>query len=96
MLNALRELGDSFGADPLNLKEYITKRLNNNDFKVILELTREDLSPSLYGKLQLWQPTSAAVECSFSMPKAFLRKNRNFSDKNIASYIKMYYNASVY
>ncbi len=92
---ALEEIMDKFGKDPLNIRSYIEKRLKANDFRVILEVSREDLAPSLYAKLQCCQPTSAAVERSFSMLKCFLRKNRNFSDNNISSYMKLYYNSSI-
>ena len=91
----LNELIGKFGSDLLNITEYIAKRLKANDFKVILDVSREDLAPSLYGKLQSCQPTSAAVERSFSMLKCFLRKNRNFSDKNFSSYMKLYCNSSI-
>ena len=49
----LNELIRKFGSDPLNITEYIAERLKANDFKVILNLSRKDLVPSLYGKLQL-------------------------------------------
>ena len=92
---ALNKLVGKFGSDPLNITEYIAKRLKANDFKVILDLSREDLAPSLYGKLQSCQPTSAAVERSFSMLKCFFAKDRNFSDKNISSYMKLYCTSSI-
>ncbi|XP_076808670.1 uncharacterized protein LOC143451813 [Clavelina lepadiformis] len=70
-LNAL-----DFGKDPLELKNYIKKRLDKNDVKQIMELQRQDISPAFYAKLQKCQPTSASVERSFSLLKSFLRPNR--------------------
>ncbi|CAK8674232.1 unnamed protein product [Clavelina lepadiformis] len=81
-LNAL-----DFGKDPLELKNYIKKRLDKNDVKQIMEL--QDISPALYAKLQKCQPTSASVERSFSLLKSFLRPNRNFKDSNIPHYMKL-------
>ncbi|CAK8695130.1 unnamed protein product [Clavelina lepadiformis] len=89
-LNAL-----DFGKDPLELKNYIKKRLDKNDVKQIMELQRQDISPALYAKLQKCQPTSAFVERSFSLLKSFLRPNRNFKDSNIPHYMKLYYNSGL-
>ena len=82
-----------FGSDPLQLKKYIKKRLEKNDVKMIVELSRPDIPPALYAKLLQCQPTSASVERSFSLLKSFLRPNRNFVDANIEHYMKLYFNA---
>ena len=82
-----------FGSDPLQLKKYIKKRLEKNDVKIIVELSRPDIPPALYAKLLQCQPTSATVERSFSFLKSFLRPNRNFVDANIEHYMKLYFNA---
>ena len=82
-----------FGSDPLQLKKYIKKRLEKNDVKIIVELSRPDIPPALYAKLLQFQPTLASVERSFSLLKSFLRPNRNFADVNIEHYMKLYFNA---
>ena len=76
-----------FGSDPLQLKKYIKKRLEKNDVKTIVELSRPDIPPALYAKLLQCQPTSASVERSFSLLKPFLCANRNFADANIKHYM---------
>ena len=82
-----------FGSDSLQLKKYIKKRLEKNDVKIIVELSRPDIPPALYAKFLQCQPTSASVERSFSLLKSFLRPNRNFADANIVHYMKLYFNA---
>ena len=82
-----------FESDPLQLKKYIKKRLEKNDVKIIVELSRPDIPPSLYAKLLQSQPTSASVERSLSLLKSILRPNRNFADANIEHYMKLYFNA---
>ena len=82
-----------FGSDHLQLKKYIKKRLEKNDVKIIVELSRPDIPPALYVKLLQCQPTSASVERSFSLLKSFLRPNRYFADANIEHYMKLYFNA---
>ena len=82
-----------FGSDPLQLKKYIKKRLEKNDVKIIVELSRPDIPPALYVKLLQCQPTSASVKRSFSLLKLFLCSNRNFADANIEQYMKLYFNA---
>ena len=82
-----------FGSDPLQLKKYVKKRLEEIDVKIIVELSRPDIPPALYAKLLLRQPTSASVERSFSLSKSLLRPNRNFADANIELYMKLYFNA---
>ena len=37
-----------FGSDPLQLKKYIKKRLEKNNVKIIVELSRPDIPPALY------------------------------------------------
>ena len=45
-----------FGNGPLRLKKYIKKRLEKNDVKIIVELSKPDNSPALYAKLLQCQP----------------------------------------
>ena len=40
-----------FGSNPLRLKKYIKKRLEKNDVKIIVELSRPVIPPALYAKL---------------------------------------------
>ena len=54
-----------FGSDPPRLKKYIKKRLEKNDVKIIVKLSRPDIPPALYAKLLQCQPNSAFVERSF-------------------------------
>ena len=72
-----------FGSDPLQLKKYIKKRLEKNDVKIFVELSRPDISPALHAKFLQCQPTSVSVEGSFSFLKSFLPPNRTFPDANI-------------
>ena len=48
--------------------------------------------PTCYAQLQNAQPTSAAVEKSFSVLSKLLRKDRNFDIKNVKKYMMQYYN----
>lgn len=77
----------TFEDDPFRIKEYIGKRLNGNDINSIIERTRQDVSPATYSLLECCQPTTAAVERSFSQLNTMLRSDRNFSPENIASYV---------
>lgn len=76
------------------ISNYITKRLEKNkdldDIVHVKNTTR--VSPALLAELQCCQPTSAAVERSFSLLGKILRKDRNFLPSNIAKYVCLYYN----
>ena len=74
------------------IKNYIKKRLSNSDFETIINCTNLTIDPTSYALLQKAQPTSAAVERSFSMLSNLLRKNRNFDVKNVKKYMMLYYN----
>ena len=68
-----------FKLDSANIMPYIQKRLKkNSDLAVIVDMTKKYLSPRMYAALQGCQPTSAAVERSFSMLGKLLCKDRNF------------------
>ena len=67
-----------FDDDPCAIKNYIKKRLSNSDFETIINCTNLTIDPTSYALLQKAQPTSAAVERSFSMLSKLLRKDRNF------------------
>ena len=82
-----------FGSDPLQLKKYIKKRLEKNDVKIIVELSRSDNPPALYAKLLQCQSNSASVARSFPRLKSLLRLNKNFAKPNIVYYMKLYFNA---
>ena len=71
-----------FDDDPCAIKDCINKRLSNSDLEAIINCTNLTIDPTSYALLQKAQPTSAAVERSFSMLK-LLRKNRNFDVKNV-------------
>ena len=81
-----------FDDDPCAIKDYINKRLSNSDLETIINCTNLTIDPISYALLQKVQPTSAAVERSFSMLNKLLRKDRNFDVKNVKKYIMLYYN----
>ena len=67
--------------DQCAIKNYIKKRLSNSDLETIINCTNLTIDPTSYALLQKAQPTSAAVERSFSMLSKVLRKDRNFDVK---------------
>ena len=81
-----------FDDDPCAIKNYIKKRLYNSDLETIINCTNLTIDPTSYALLQKAQPTSAAVERSFSMLSKLLRKDRNFDLKNVEKYMMLYYN----
>ena len=81
-----------FDDDPCAIKDYINKRLFNSDLETIINCTNLTIDPTSYAVLQKAQPTSAAVERSFSMLNKLLRKDRNFDVKNVKKYMMLYYN----
>ena len=72
-----------FDDDPCAIKNYIKKRLSNSDLETTINCTNLTIDPTSYALLQKAQPTSAAVERSFSMLSKLLRKDRNFDVKNV-------------
>ena len=64
-VQAIQEL--DFGEDTSNINQYIETRLQNNDISEIINMERQDISPTVYHMLQNSQPTSASVERSFSI-----------------------------
>ena len=80
-----------FDDDPYAIKNYIKKRLYS-DLETIINCTKLTIDPTSYALLQKAQPTSAAVERSFSMLSKLLRKERNFDVKNVKKYMMLYYN----
>ena len=81
-----------FDDDPCAIKNYIKKRLSNSDLKTIINCTNLTIDPTSYALLQKAQPTSAAVERSFSILSKLLRKDRNFDVENVKKYMMLYYN----
>ena len=68
--------------DCMGIGAYLKKRmLKNKDIEAIVSLQQERISPALYAELQCCQPTSTAVERSFSMLGKLLRKDRPFKWK---------------
>ena len=80
-----------FDDDPCAIKDYMYKRLSNSDLETI-NCTNLTIDPTSYALLQKAQPTSAAVERSFSMLNILLRKDRNFDVKNVKKCMMLYYN----
>ena len=81
--------------DCVDIGSYIKKRmLQNSDLGNIVDLKqkKKNVSPALYAELQCCQPTSTAVERSFSMLGNLLRKDRQFLPENVENYLSLYYN----
>ena len=81
-----------FDDDPCAIKNHIKKRLSYSDLETMINCTNLTIDPTSYALLQKAQPTSAAVERSFSMLSKSLRKDRNFDVKNVKEYMMLYYN----
>ena len=81
-----------FDDDPCAIKNYIKNRLSNSDLETIIDRTNLTIDPTSNAVLQKAQPTSAAVERSFSMLSKLLSKDRNFDIKNVKKYMMLYYN----
>ena len=80
-----------FDDDPCAIKDYINKQLSS-DLETLINCTNLTIDPTSYALLQKAQPTSAAVERSFSMLNKLLKKDRNFDVKNAKRYMMLYYN----
>ena len=78
--------------DPWSPQAYIKKRLINSDLEAIINCTNLDIAPTTYALLHKDQPTSAAVERSFSILSKLLEKERNFDIKNVKKYMLIFYN----
>ena len=73
-----------FNDDPCAIKRlHKKKRLSNSDLETIINCTNLTIDPTSNALLQKAQPTSAAVEKSFSMFSKLLKKDRNFDAKNV-------------
>ena len=81
-----------FDNDLCGIKNYIEKRQSNSDLETIINCTNLTIDPTNYALFQKAQPTSAAVEGSFSMLSKLLRKDRHFDVKNVKKYMMLYYN----
>lgn len=78
--------------DPCEIDSYIEKRLRRNGVSSIMAMDRSEVSPALYCLLQSAQPSTAAVERSFSMLKKLLSKDRHFRPENVKKYFCVYFN----
>ena len=65
-----------FDDDLCAIKNYIKKRLSNSDLETIINCTNLTIDPTSYAPLQKAQPTSAAVERSFSMLRKITEKRQ--------------------
>ena len=79
-----------FDDDPCAIKDYIKERLSYSDLETTINCTNFIIDPTSYALLQKAQPTSAAVERSFSMLSKLLRKDRNLDVKNVKKYMMLY------
>ena len=87
---AIQEL--DFGQDTCNINQYIKNRMQNNDISEIINMERQDISPTVYHMLQNSQPTAVSVERSFSMFKKLLAKERNFKVENVRHFMILHFN----
>ena len=85
-----------FDDDPCAIKDYIEKRLSNSDLETIINCTNLKIDQTSYAPLQKAQPTSAAVERSFSKLSKLLRKDRNFDVRNVKKYMMLHYNKKAF
>ena len=83
-----------FKNDPANIQQYILRRLQTNDLKKIIKIEKKDISPSVYSQLTQCQPTTTAIERSFSQLGKVLIKGRNFLPENVSKYMVFYFNHS--
>ena len=82
-----------FNDDPCQIKQYIQKRLAaGSDILKIVDGSAVKLPEHSPAKVA--QPTSASVECSFSILKNLLRPGRNFDKNNVYSYLVLEYNCT--
>ncbi len=78
--------------DVVGIMGYIKERLLKNDIMSIVNMKNDDISPIEYSNLLNCNPTSIAVERSFSYLQNLLRENRNFKEENIKKYLFLQYN----
>jgi len=82
-----------FNDDPCQIRQYIDHRLTHGtDLIDIIEAKDNNVAPSTYALLRKAQPTTAAVERSFSLLNKLLRKDRNFLPENVNKYILPFFN----
>ena len=62
------------------------KRLFNSDSKALINCTNLAFATTTDALLQKVQPTSVAVERSFSMLSKLLKKDKNFDIENVKKY----------
>ena len=79
--------------DGVDIRSYHKKRMQqNSDLDNIIGAKQGNVSPAVYAELQCCQPTSTAVERSFSMLGKLMRKDRPFLQDNVEKYLSLYYN----
>ena len=78
--------------DPCSIQAYVKKRPFNSDLEAIMNCTNLAIVPTTNTLLQKAQPTSAAVERSFSVLSKLLTKDRHFDIKNVKKCVLLYYN----
>ena len=76
MIAAYNDISNiDFKQDCVHIRKYISKRMAKNfDMRAIVKMERPDVAPAVYAQIQCCQPTSAAVEQSFSMLGKLLSK----------------------
>lgn len=93
ILEAHRELVElRFGNDPCHIRDYLNRRLADSDLAKIVNFSCPTVSPATYELLLQAQPSSAAVERSFSILKKVLRSDRPFKTMNVKKYLMLCYN----
>ena len=78
--------------EPCSIQAYIKKRLSNSDLEAVINCANLAIAPTTNALLQKAQPTSAAVEQSFSMQSKLLQKDKNLEIKNVKKHILMCFN----
>ena len=74
-----------FGNDPAQIGPYLRARLEANQITQLMFMTREDLSPLMYSRLQNAQPTTSAVERAFSMLGNIFTEERPFDPNSVTA-----------
>ena len=80
MIAAYNDINNiDFKQDCVHIHKYINKRVAKNfDTRAIVKMERPGVARAVYAQIQCRQPTSAAVERSFSMLRKLLSKDRHF------------------
>jgi hypothetical protein len=79
-----------FKNDTYNIKEYLMKRINDNDIMLIIN-GKTKYSPYYHSKILECPATTIIIERSFSMLQKVFTKDRHFNYKNLKKYMIVYF-----